>query len=605
MNLYLRVLSYVKPYKLNVVFSLLSSIFFVVFNAISIWMVSTLISTIMDSPKIAKLENSSLNFNDKLEQLTYQLIGTGTQLEKLQNLCIILILCYLLKNIFFYINNVLLSYVQYNMIMDIRTETFTHLHNLPLSFFNKNKIGNISSIVIRDIASMRTAFTQTIQKLINEPINIIVFLVLLFIINIKLTLYVFIMVPISAFIITKLGQSIRRKAKRSSIQIAGITNILHETLSGIKIVKSFGMEKSEVSKFIKESIHYFNLTFRQAKLRHLITPVNDMIGVFLGALLLWFGGYEVIVTRSMDADSFIRYIIYLFAMLQPARKLGNVNAIIQTGLASAERVFNIIDKTPDIVNSKSPKSLENFKKYIQFENVSFQYGNTEKMALNNINIKIPKGKVLALVGMSGSGKSTFADLIPRFYDTTNGSITIDQINIKNIDLKYLRNLMGIVSQDTFLFNDTISNNISYGVQNASFDKIKTAAENANALEFIKKLPQKFNTIIGEKGSRLSGGQRQRISIARALLKNPQILILDEATSALDSDSERKVQTAIDKLVQNRTVIVIAHRLSTIINADNIVVLNDGKIIESGSHDELLKINGAYKQLCQNQFNNEK
>ena len=568
-------------------------------------MVSTLISTIMHAPKITKLELAANTFNDKLEQLTYQLIGNGTQLEQLQNLCIILILCYFLKNIFFYINNLLLSYVQYNMIMDIRTQTFTHLHNLPLSFFNKNKIGNISSIVIRDIAAMRTAFTQTIQKLINEPINIIVFLILLFIINVKLTLYVFIMVPISAFIITKLGQSIRRKAKRSSIQIAGITNILHETLSGIRIVKSFGMEKKEVNKFIKESVHYFNLTFRQAKLRHLITPVNDMIGVFLGAMLLWVGGYEVIETRSMDPDSFIRYIIYLFAMLQPARKLGNVNAIIQTGLASAERVFDVIDIAPNITNSKSPNLFESFNNNIKFNSVSFQYENTEKPSLNNINITIPKGKVLALVGVSGSGKSTFADLIPRFYDTTDGSITIDEINIKNIDLKHLRNLMGIVSQDTFLFNDTIANNISYGLPNASFNEIESAAENANALEFITKLPNGFDTIIGEKGSRLSGGQRQRISIARALLKNPQILILDEATSALDSDSERKVQKAIDNLVQNRTVIVIAHRLSTIINADNIAVLNDGEIIESGTHEDLLKINGSYKKLYQNQFDSDK
>ena len=498
-----------------------------------------------------------------------------------------------------------LSYVQYHMIRDIRTQFFKHLHSLPLSFFDKSKIGNISSILIRDIAAMRTAFTQTIQKLINEPINIIVFLILLFIINVKLTLYIFITVPISAFVIVKLGQSIRRKAKRSSIQIAGITNILQETLSGIRIVKAFGMEKWEVGRFMKESVKYFQLIFRQAKLRHVITPVNDMIGVLLGVVLLWIGGYEVIETGTMDPDSFIRFIIYLFAMLQPARKLGNVNAIIQGGLASADRVFSVLDVMPDIVNPKAPIQLDGFKKEIKFENVSFKYENTNKASLKDIQVTIPRGEILALVGSSGAGKSTFADLIPRFYDVTSGKITIDGTDIREITVENLRSFMGIVSQDTILFNNTVSHNISYGLPNAGIDKIQAAAKTANALEFIEDLPNGFDTIIGEKGTRLSGGQRQRISIARAILKNPDILILDEATSALDTDSERKVQEAIDTLVQNRTVIVIAHRLSTIIHANNIIVLDEGRIIESGNHDSLMKMDSAYKHLHEIQYNNGK
>ena len=588
-----------------VVLSLLSSLLFVMFNAFSIWMVSTLISTIMNpggsvTPTVVK----TVSLHEKMEGLTYQLIGNESQLEQLKMLCLILFLSYFLKNIFFYLNNVSLSYVQYNMIMNIRSQFFKHLHSLPLSFFDKSKIGNISSILIRDIAAMRTAFTQTIQKLINEPINIIVFLILLFIINVKLTLYVFITVPISAYVIVKLGQSIRRKAKRSSIQIAGITNILQETLSGIRIVKTFSMEKWEVSRFMKENMKYFQLIFRQAKLRHFITPVNDMIGVLLGVVLLWIGGYEVLEAGTMDPDSFIRFIIYLFAMLQPARKLGNVNAIIQGGLASADRVFSVLDVMPDIVNPKAPIKLDGFQKEIIFENVSFKYENTTKASLRDIQVTIPRGEILALVGSSGAGKSTFADLIPRFYDVTSGKITIDGIDIREITVENLRSFMGIVSQDTILFNDTVAHNISYGLPEAGIDEIRGAAETANALEFIDNLPHGFDTIIGEKGTRLSGGQRQRISIARALLKNPDILILDEATSALDTESERKVQEAIDTLVHNRTVIVIAHRLSTITHANNIIVLDDGKIVESGDHESLLKMDGSFKHLHDSQYSND-
>ena len=572
------------------------------FNAISTWMVGTLISTIMNPGRNATQEIVGSNtLQLKMEGFTYQLMGNGTQLEQLKMLCIILILCYFLKNLFYYLNNISLSYVQYKLIMDIRNQFFKHLHSLPLSFFDKSKIGNLSSILIRDIASLRTAFTQTIQKLINEPINLIVFLILLFIINVKLTLYVFITVPISAYIIVKLGQSIRRKAKRSSIQIAGITNILQETLSGIRIVKAFNMENSEVGRFVKESFKYFQLIFRQAKLRHFITPVNDMIGVLLGVVLLWIGGYEVIEAKTMDPDSFIRYIIYLFAMLQPARKLGNVNAIIQGGLASADRVFSILDVMPDIKNPVSPIKLNKFNKEIKFDNVSFKYETSNYTSLQEINVTIPQGNVLALVGISGSGKSTFVDLIPRFYDVTSGKITIDGIDIRELIVENLRNFMGIVSQDTILFNDTVAHNISYGLPNAKIGEIKDAAKTANALEFIEELPNGFNTIIGEKGTRLSGGQKQRISIARAILKNPQILILDEATSALDTESERKVQEAIDQLVKDRTVIVIAHRLSTITHANNIIVLDNGKIVESGNHDSLLKKEGTYYKLHKSQF----
>ncbi|SVB50939.1 uncharacterized protein METZ01_LOCUS203793, partial [marine metagenome] len=430
---------------------------------------------------------------------------------------------------------------------------------------------------------------------------IIVLSGMLFIISVKLTLFVLLTVPLSAYIISKLGQSIRRKAKRSSLSIAGLMNILQETLSGIRIVKSFVMEKFEIQRFLQENRKYFNLSFKQDNMRNLNTPINDLIGLALGVLLLWIGGREVIVHGTLSPEGFIRFIIYLFAMLQPARKLGNVNAQIQVGLASAERVFSITDVKPDISEPISPKKLGEFKERITFQNVSFQYDSSEQPSLSGINVEIFHGEVLALVGSSGAGKSTFADLIPRFYDVSQGEIMIDGKDVRDVPLKELRNLMGIVSQDTILFNDTVANNISYGFPNANQNAIREAAQAAYASEFIDDMPQQFNTIIGEKGTRLSGGQRQRLSIARAILKNPDILILDEATSALDTESERKVQGAIDNLVKDRTVIVIAHRLSTITKADRIIVLDEGKLVESGTHEELLTKNGKYKNLYDIQF----
>ncbi len=461
MNLYLRVLSYVKPYRLMVALSLLSSVLFVLLNAFSIWMISSLISTIMNPGKgsnVISVQDSTLL--NKLETLTQQLIGNGSQLDQLGQLCIILVISYILKNLFFYINNVSISFIQNRMIMDIRNQLFTHLQKLPLSFFDKSKSGELSSIIMNDVSNMRVAFTQSIQSLINEPINIIVLLAMLFIISGKLTLFILLTVPISAYIISKLGQSIRRKAMRSSLSIAGLMNILQETMGGIRIVKAFVMEKFEIQRFLKENRKYFNLSFKQENMRNLTTPINDLIGVFLGVFLLWIGGREVIVHGTLSPDGFIRFIIYLFAMLQPARKLGNVYSQIQIGLASAERVFTITDVLPDINDSENPENLSGFKESIEFENVSFHYENSDQSSLSNISLEIPRGEVLALVGSSGAGKTTFADLIPRFYEVSEGTITIDGKDIRNVSLSQLRRLMGIVSQETILFNDTVFNNIS-------------------------------------------------------------------------------------------------------------------------------------------------
>ena len=556
----------------------------------------------MNSGKnVVEIQKSNLSINDKLENIVHNLIGSGSQLEQLDWLCLILVITYLFKNVFFFINNVSLSYVGNKMIMDIRNHLFSHLQKLPLSFFQKSKSGELASIIMNDVSNLRSAFAQSIQSLINDPITILVILSILFITNAKMTIYVLFAVPISAYIITKLGQSIRRKSMRTSIQIAGLMNIFQETITGIRIVKAFIMEKLEIKRFAKENHKFFKLTFKQENMRNLTVPINDIIGISLGVLLLWIGGREVLIYGNLDSEEFIRYIILLFAMLQPARKLANVNAQIQGGFASAERVFNIIAIESNIIDPAKPVILNEFKHQIRFENVSFQYENSDRHSLININIEIPRGNTLALVGSSGAGKSTFADLLPRFYDINKGCISIDGVDIRDIEVEKLRSFMGIVSQDTILFNDTVYNNICYGKPDTDIDTIRLAANTANALEFIENLPNGFDTIVGEKGALLSGGQKQRISIARAILKNPKILILDEATSALDTESERKVQDAIDNLVKDRTVIVIAHRLSTITNADQIMVLDEGNMVECGTHKELLVKNGQYKKLYDIQF----
>lgn len=601
MSIYFRILKFVKPYKFVVLISLISSFLFVLMNAFSLWMISTFITTIMipnksDSPQIVEE-----GLYQKLENFAQSLIGNGSQIDQLKMLCFLLLTSFLLKNIFYYINNISLSYVRNKLITDIRNKLFKHLHKLDLAFFHKNKSGEISTILLRDVDAMRVAFTETIQHLINEPISLLIFIGMLFIISPKLAVITFLGVPISAYLIVKLGQSIRRKAKRSSEQIAGVTNILLETIHGIRIVKAFAMGKNEIKKFNKESLKFFNLLFKQDKIKFLTAPTNDLIGVSIGVTLLWFGGQEVLIAKTMDPEGFIRFIFYLFGMMQPARKLGGVNAKIQAGIASAERVFKIFDTKPEIINCENPKLIAGMKQSLKFDNVSFKYETGNKPALKNINLEIYKGKTIALVGKSGAGKSTFVDLVLRFFDPTNGKILLDEENIKNINIDSLRSQIGFVTQETILFNDTIRNNICYGKPGATIEDIKKAAELANAFEFIETLPNKFDTQIGEKGTMLSGGQRQRVSIARAILKNPEILILDEATSSLDSESEAKVQKAVDYLINDRTVIIIAHRLSTIINADKIIVFQDGEIVDVGNHEELIQKNGLYKQLFELQF----
>ena len=575
--------------------SVFSSIIYVVLNSLSIWLIGTMLGNIMSGESTTIQNPTSLN--EHLNYLVQNLIGIGTQLEQIKRLCIMLGVIFLSKNILFYISNLIMDYVQNNVITKIRISLFNHISTLSLTFFNNNKTADLTSILIRDIAGMRIAFSQSLQKIIIEPISIFSLLFLLSIINQKFTLLVITIIPLSGFFSYKIGQSIRRKFKRASIQSAGILNIIKETLSNIKIIKIFNLEDAENEKFINENDKYFNLIFKQSKLSNLLTPINEAIGLIVGVLLIWFGGISVLEQNIMSSEDFIKFILLLFAMLQPIRNIANVNALFQNGIASAERVFSIFDDNDKIYQDKNTIEVKTLKNEIEFKNVFFKYENSnEKNILEDINVTIRKGETVAIVGESGAGKSTFSELIPRLYDVTEGELLFDNLNVKNLNLKSLRNLIGVVTQQSILFNESIKSNISCVNPKATEEQILESIKYANLNNLIDKLPNGLNTIIGENGVKLSGGEKQRLSIARAIIKNPDILILDEATASLDSKSEKKVHDAIDNVIMGRTVIVIAHRLSTIINADKILVFSKGKVIDQGTHKELMEREGKYKEL---------
>ncbi|MBT4111990.1 MAG: ABC transporter ATP-binding protein [Candidatus Marinimicrobia bacterium] len=587
--------------------SSIAAIIFVLFNSASIWITATMINNVLIDFNALDAENSrllaleSLSANEKLKLFSNNLLLKKTAIDTVSAVCVALIAVFTFKNIALYIKNITLSIIQFKLIRDLRNKLYEHLHYLSLSYFNKNKSGKLTSVLVSDIDNMKNSLSTSFQKLFVEPINILTFLILLFIISPKLASIAITVVPLSGVIIFGIARSIRRRAARTQEQLAGITSVIAETLGSIRIVKAFAMKAYEVKRFSSETQKYYKLMLRKDILRLVSSPVSEIVGASIAALLLWVGARDVLLAQSITSEDFIRFILLLFSLFGPMKNLSNVFNELQNGLASADRVFSILDVKSDITNAPSALHIDSLKKDIVFKDVSFHYGNKDEEVLSNINLSIKSGEIIALVGPSGGGKSTLVDLMPRFYDTIKGSISIDNNNIKDIDITSLRSLMGIVTQETFLFNDTVKANISYGVESIGYDTIKAAAVAANAHDFIEKLPDGYDTVIGERGVSLSGGQRQRVAIARALVKNPPILILDEATSSLDTESEKKVQQAIEKLMRNRTVIVIAHRLSTVHNADKIIVLDKGKIVDQGSHQELINRDGIYKQLYNMQF----
>ncbi|NQV16341.1 ABC transporter ATP-binding protein [bacterium] len=603
--MYSRILRLIKPYWLHVSASIFFSIVNVLFHSLTLWLSASFITTIFSNPDeraigAADQLTQGLDLNERLKQMTSEYFFSGSQLDALGVLALVILVSYLIKSIAYYGNKLFTGYVQAKVVLDLRFLMYEHFLLQPLSFFQNRRSGDLISIAMNDILKVNQALATTFQPLVIEPLYIIAYISILFIIDWKLTLISLLIIPITALFIFIISSSIRRKVVRVQTQLGEITTRFSELFSGIRIIKAFVNEGNEKKRFGREALKLYRLMFRQIMLQSLSLPVTEMLGVSMAVTLLWLGGVQVLEYGTITSSDFLRFIIILFASYQPIRNLAKVNISIQSGVAAASRVFELLDIEPIIRDDKDSLELKDFKHEIRFDDVTFAYDNSDMQAVKNLSTVIHKGELIALVGPSGAGKTTVVDLIPRFHDIQAGSISIDGTDIRQLSRSSLRGQIGIVSQETILFNDTVYNNIAYGMDSDQ-SQVEEAAKRANAHDFILELELQYDTMLGEHGARLSGGQKQRISIARALLKDPSILILDEATSALDTESEKAVQSAIDALMRGRTVIVIAHRLSTILNADKILVMDHGDIVEQGNHESLSRAGGIYEKLYRLQF----
>ncbi|NTV60768.1 MAG: ABC transporter ATP-binding protein [Chlorobiaceae bacterium] len=549
--------------------------------------------------------NESINSAEKLKTWTLDkfqsLFSSPTKEETLLKVCIFLILAFAVKNLFLYLNRQIIFRIQTKTAKKLRDDVFSSIIEMHLDYFNKNRVGNLMIYLNNDVENVINSISTTFINFLQNPFSLLVFIVVMFALNWQLTIFAGVVSLVIFYIIGYLGKKIKVLAHNYQNRMGDMNSVLQEKFSGIKVIKSTAYENIELNRFKSFTSDFRKLGIKMYRLRNITSPLNETLLVSAIAMVLWFGGLQVF-KGNMTANELLIFAFSLYSTMGPIKMFGDANMSIQTGLVSILRLFEVLDTRPDIVNGKA--SIREFSRNIRFEDVCFKYNKNPDApyVLDHVSFEIRKGEITALIGQSGSGKSTVVDLLLRFYDVDSGRITIDDIDIKEFDYKQLRKLFGIVSQEVILFNDTIEQNIAYGIHgNIDHQNIEQVAKLANAHQFIMEKPQQYKTVIGDRGVKLSGGQRQRIAIARAMVKSPDILIFDEATSALDNESEKVVQEAIDQAMENRTAFVIAHRLSTIKNADKINVLEKGKVIESGSHHQLLAINGIYKKLYDIQF----
>ena len=604
MGHFTNILKYAKPYKKYALGHIIANVFYALFGTLSFIALKPMLDVIFDKKTLAPKSFPEFkglnNIKDYTEEALIYYMDDFTGGDKSKALVFVIALIismFLLKNIAGYLANYFMVFLRNGVIRDIRNRVYKKTVELPLSFFSEQRKGDIIARVTGDVNDLQYSFLPVLELIVREPLTIIFTIIAMLIISPQLTLFVFIFIPIMSFIISRIGKSLKRKSTRVQREQGVFLSTLEETLTGLRIIKGFNAEETFNDKFQESTNRSYHFRNKLLNRQNLASPTSEILGILMISGILWYGGNLILSGDQksvLDGSMFLVYLGLSYQILTPAKAITRGIYNIKKGGAAAERIQEIID-APNPIKDK-PDAIEKtgFDSTIEFKNISFKY--EEEYVLKNFSLTIQKGKTVALVGQSGSGKSTIANLITRFYHVNEGEILIDGININDLSTSSLRNQLGIVTQDAILFNDTIVNNLKLGKQDATDEDVIEALKIANAWEFVKDLSEGIETNIGDAGSKLSGGQKQRLSIARAVLKSPPIMILDEATSALDTESERVVQVALENMMKNRTSIVIAHRLSTIQNADNIVVLNKGEIIEQGKHDELIAKNGAYKKL---------
>ena len=607
MNTYLRILSFARPYRRHIPQYLLFALLSIVFGLINFTMLIPLLNVLFGQvDEAAQPINDYPDFTFTLAYILSifnyyfsQIIDAYGKVGALSFICALIITSVFLANLFRYAASVSLAKVRATVISKLRLRVFDQVTQLHLGFFSNERKGDLMSRITNDVQEVENSVVSTLKVAFKEPMTIIGYFIVLFTMSVKLTLFTIVVIPVSGIVISEIAKRLKKKATQTQESLGRIANILDETLSGMRIVKAFNARPLVQQRFEEEVNGYAQLNISMSRRLDLASPISEFLGVTMVAGILLYGGILVLNNESdLSASEFIAYIIIFSQVLTPAKAINGVLSNIQRGLASGERIFKLIDTKSAIRDAPDAQALESFEQEIRFENVFFSYG--KDPILRHINLTVPKGKTVALVGPSGGGKSTLADLVPRFYDPTAGTIYIDDLPLTAYQTDSVRQQMGIVTQESILFNDTIYNNIVFGKPDATEEEVIRAAKIANAHRFITEAPEQYQTRVGDRGTKLSGGQRQRLSIARAVLKNPPILILDEATSALDSESEKLVQEALTNLMKNRTSIVIAHRLSTIQHADEIVVIQQGEIIERGTHETLVEQGGLYGKLTEMQ-----
>ena len=603
-NYFNRIFGYAWVFKKYFILNTLSNIFYALFGTLSMISLFPMLKVLFNQtqqlnqpPVWEGIEKAANYFENYLNYFVTTKKATGND-DVLIFIISLIIITFLLKNLFNYLSMFFITFLRNGVVRNVRNEIYEQMIKLSLSFYSEKKRGDIVARISSDVQELDNSFLSVFELIVKDPLMILFTLASMFLISPKLSLFVIIFIPICGIVISIVGKSLRRKSLRVQKEQGQFISLVDETLSGMKILKIFNAEKKFLQKFTDSTERFFKFSNSVLNRNNLASPLSEFLGISSIAGVLWFGGIMVLKENSLDASAFIVYLGLAYNILTPAKSLSRASYKVKKASAAAERIFHIIDNETMVIEDKKAQSIESFSRNIEINDITFSY--EDETVIDGLNLQIPKGKSIALVGQSGSGKSTLANLICRFYDVNSGSIKVDGINIKKLKKDSLRNLIGLVTQDSILFNDSIKNNLLIAKPKATNEELIECLKIANAWEFVSKMPEQINSNIGDSGNKLSGGQKQRLSIARAVLKNPPILVLDEATSALDSESEKLVQNALENLMKNKTSIVIAHRLSTIQKADKIIVLEKGKIIESGFHKELMKNDGIYSNLVKMQ-----